>query len=290
MKQRFSDRMGLTTLPTVLQADDINMPLRNRLWNMFLVWRDSPRATTTYTMWVEFTRVVAERFSKVAVDTVPLGNQIGAHRWLKQQYDSLPWHGVYNLLEFLVEELPRLRQAPFERASLAEYANQLLEEELSAYRFVEGALVPISNPAEIAAIQHAAEAAAQGGLDGVHTHIVAALQLFGRRPTPDYRNSVKESISAVESAASYITGSEKADLRKALAILEGPIQLHGALKAGFLSLYGYSSDEGGIRHALLEESSTVGFDEAKFMLVSCSAFATFLITKASAAGLIGGRS
>jgi hypothetical protein len=57
------------------------------------------------------------------------------------------------------------------------------------------------------------------------------------------------------------------------------------MRQGFLSLYGYTSDEDGIRHAILDES-TVGFDEAKFMLVSCSAFVYFLIGKAEAAGLL----
>jgi hypothetical protein len=163
--------------------------------------------------------------------------------------------------------------------------NRILEEELSAYRFIQGALVPISNAAEIAAIDEAAGHAATVGLDGVHTHIKTALALFSLKPTPDYRNSIKESISAVESAAKSISGTDKGELKDALAALEARIQVHGALKKGFLSLYGYTSDADGIRHALLDEPS-VGFDEAKFMLVSCSAFATFLISKASSAGML----
>ncbi len=41
-----------------------------------------------------------------------------------------------------------------------------------------------------------------------------------------------------------------------------------------LKLYGYSSDEDGIRHAILEEKE-IGFDEAKFMLVACSGFVNY---------------
>ncbi|WGS63939.1 hypothetical protein [Marinitoga aeolica] len=52
-------------------------------------------------------------------------------------------------------------------------------------------------------------------------------------------------------------------------------------------LYGYTSDEKGIRHALLEgESTNISFDEAKFMLVSCSAYVNYLIEKVSKIGLI----
>jgi hypothetical protein len=36
------------------------------------------------------------------------------------------------------------------------------------------------------------------GFDGVATHRRAAVALLGKRPEPDYRNSIKESISAVE--------------------------------------------------------------------------------------------
>jgi hypothetical protein len=70
---------------------------------------------------------------------------------------------------------------------------------------------------------------------------------------PDYRNCVKESISAVESAARQIAG-EGAKLADALAALERKgVTLHPALKKGFLRLYGYTSDDDGIRHAILDE-------------------------------------
>jgi hypothetical protein len=38
-----------------------------------------------------------------------------------------------------------------------------------------------------------------------------------------------------------ISGSEKGELKDALAALEGKVALHGALKKGFLSIYGYTS-------------------------------------------------
>ncbi|VAX31463.1 hypothetical protein MNBD_NITROSPINAE05-986, partial [hydrothermal vent metagenome] len=49
-------------------------------------------------------------------------------------------------------------------------------------------------------------------------------------------------------------------------------------KFDFSSLYGYTSDEGGIRHALME-SENVDFNDAKFMLVVCSAFINFVLGK-----------
>jgi hypothetical protein len=90
--------------------------------------------------------------------------------------------------------------------------------------------------------------------------------------------SIKESISAVESAAKSVTGLKKATLDEALKELREKAGLHPALEKAFRSLYGYTSEADGIRHALMEEAN-VRFEDAKFMLVSCSAFVNYLISK-----------
>ena len=45
----------------------------------------------------------------------------------------------------------------------------------------------------------------------------------------------------------------------------------------FNMLYGYTSDANGIRHAGNIGGPSSTFEEAKFMLVSCSAFVNYLI-------------
>lgn len=80
-------------------------------------------------------------------------------------------------------------------------------------------------------------------------------------------------------------GTDSATLDAALKELSKKTEIHGALSSGFSKLYGYTSDESGIRHAILEEPN-IGFAEAKYMIVSCSAFVNFLIQKADAAGLV----
>ena len=89
---------------------------------------------------------------------------------------------------------------------------------------------------------------------------------LSNRKQPDYRNSIKESISAVESISKVISGDPKAELGKALKIIKTKIGLHTALEQGFLKIYGYTSDADGIRHALMEQSSC-DFEDAKYMLV-----------------------
>jgi len=53
-----------------------------------------------------------------------------------------------------------------------------------------------------------------------------------------------------------------------------------------LTVYGYTSDEKGIRHSLLEQSAKVHEEDARFMIVACSAFLNFLIVKADKTGLL----
>jgi len=75
-----------------------------------------------------------------------------------------------------------------------------------------------------------------------------------------------------------VTKNPKATLGDALELLEKKHSLHPALKAGFSKLYGYTSDEGGIRHAMLDEPNLTSAD-AIYFLVSCSAFINYLKSK-----------
>ena len=89
----------------------------------------------------------------------------------------------------------------------------------------------------------------------------------------------------MESVAKKIAGTESGTLDAALKRLSEKVDIHGSLKAGFLKIYGFTSDDDGIRHAILEQPS-VGFAEAKFMVVTCSAFVHYLIQKSQQAGML----
>jgi hypothetical protein len=104
------------------------------------------------------------------------------------------------------------------------------------------------------------------------------------RQQPDYKNAVKESISAVESIASLIAGRKTAELSPALDRIKNKLGMHGAFERALKALYNYTSDEDGIRHAALEETN-LDQEDAIFMLVSCSAFVNYLKAKAERAGI-----
>lgn len=152
--------------------------------------------------------------------------------------------------------------------------NRVFEHENIGYRFVNGRIVPITDEVEIQTI----EATCKNPYDGCRKQIQKAVGFLSDREHPDYKNCIKESISAVESICQVIVGNDSATLGAAIKKLEdNGVQIHAALKQGFLKLYGYTSDQGGIRHAEGMFESNVTFEEAKYMLVSCCAFINYLI-------------
>lgn len=56
------------------------------------------------------------------------------------------------------------------------------------------------------------------------------------------------------------------------------VHIHNAMERAFLALYGYTSDETGIRHGGID-FQRVPAEDAKYMLVSCSAFVSYLMEK-----------
>jgi hypothetical protein len=64
------------------------------------------------------------------------------------------------------------------------------------------------------------------------------------------------------------------------------IKLNPALKSAFEKLYGYTSGKNGIRHPLIDETTDVGYAEAQYMLVTCSAIVSYIIEKARVNGIL----
>ena len=278
MKPKFSDRIAVTTPPTVFQVNEMNVTLRNSLWNYLLKTVLVPKGHYESEL-KKNVMIIFDLFFTQPIDELPYRG-LDCRKRLRDIFfnDKFEWYNVYNLIEFIADEL-----APY--AAFKSEINKILEEEMSGYRFIDDKLAPITSPAEIEGIAKSIESAKTNKLFGTAKHLETAITLLSQKPNPDYRNSIKESISAVESLVKQITGAEGGGLDKALTKLEAKVKFHGAFKSGLLSLYGYTSDENGIRHAILEEPN-VGFDEAKFMLVTCSALVNFLISKANTYGLI----
>jgi hypothetical protein len=274
---RFSQRIGLSAAAKLAQRESMDDELRNSLWSLLTLFYWNTYKAPGSGMYGRSDYVDGSNlkplvislwlhYFKKPIDTI---EQYWEHclEKLRKYFFSAEWFEVYDFVEFVSGYGPRESKEKF-----IEVANSYLERENSAYRFVDGRIVEITSAEEIEEV----EAALDGGgkYPGVKTHLKAALALLSDRKNPDYRNSIKESISAVESLAKQLAGSEGGTLGAVLKTLERSKRLHPAMKSAFSSLYGYSSDANGIRHALLEESNLTKAD-ARFMLVCCSAFINY---------------
>jgi hypothetical protein len=160
--------------------------------------------------------------------------------------------------------------------------DQILRQERAAYRVVDAStIMPIGSEAELATIKQAFADVAAAEFRGARSHLrKASDELTAGR----YADSIRESIHAVEATARVLEPS--AALSTALGRLEQSAKIHKALKQGFGNLYGYTSDEKGIRHPLLDDGTAkVDETDATFMIGACAAFVSYLINKARAAGL-----
>lgn len=189
------------------------------------------------------------------------------------------WFQKLDLIEFSVKYIGYRDKYP--RTNAAKRFVDLLNSEFErfnyAYRIVGEEIVEITSEQEIQAIETAINKSPRN----VQLHLNSALEKYAQRPIGDYRNSIKESISAVECYCREIT--EENTLGKALNKLKGKgVVIPNLLISAFEKLYAYTNQgETGIRHALMDddENYTPTAEEAFFMLVSCSAFINYLSRK-----------
>jgi hypothetical protein len=278
----FSERLGLKPVKNVVQTDSMDSALQNRLWNVFAtsIWKETDRLYSLQDSknrdLLQLCQSLWHDYFKIPVDTLP-GRTVEVIERIREHFFNCQWNEVYDLIEFISSSYSQINF--LWRVTTIPKINSILESELSGYRFIDGKFAPITSKESNVAIETAIENAKEL-FPNTSAHLRQAITLLARKPQPDFRNSIKESISAVESLCAAITGQPGATLGQALKVIDADAKLHGALRSAFEKLYGYTSDADGIRHALMEESS-LEQEDAIFMLVSCSAFVSYVIAKQS---------
>lgn len=189
---------------------------------------------------------------------------------------DVKWFDKFDIIEealyYLSIQKKHLYQGKQYFVSLKDDLNEEFERLNAGYRVVDRYITDIINKEEIDSVT----TAIAENEDSVKEHLQKAIMHYSRRPEADYRNSIKESISAVEAYCRKKTGENT--LGKALKHLEDAgIEVPQMLKIAFEKLYAYANDgDTGIRHALIEGDSIPTNAEALFMLVSCSAFINYM--------------
>ena len=279
----FSQRRGLKQVKSFIQTDFIDIELKNSLWNALSAtyWEHigdyRPIGQAEFAGYLA--RTLWSDYFKLPMDT--MGDAWYEVRGaIRQYFFTCEWYEVYDLIEFIANEDFRSPSGD----KFITLCNKLLERERSAYRFIGTRIAEIASEEEVDEIEEVLQST--DSLQPVASHMKQALDLLADRKSPDYRNSIKESVSAVEAMCNLVASSPTATLGQALNTLdkEKAVDIHPALKSAFQKLYGYTSDADGIRHALLKESH-LDFEDAKFMLVSCSAFINYLKAKTAKAGI-----
>lgn len=277
---KFSERQGVIKAKDALQLDSMDNDLRNGLWNAITLfyWNEIGKYIDESSYKSLFI-ILWHDFFKLPLDTMDNFTNTTKSQ-IREWFFKWNWYEVYDFLEYITTI-----KTPTQIDEFIEFCNLVLERDRAGYRFISGIIAPITSELEVNEIDEALKKSSDTNLVGVNTHIKNALRMLSDKESPDYRNSIKESISAVESISKMLSSGSKHSLSSALDKIKGKIKLHPALEKGFKQIYGYTSDTDGIRHALMEES-TCDFEDAKYMLVSCSAFINYLTVKAEKSGLL----
>ena len=278
----FSKRYGHAPTTKGIQANYIDADLRNGLWNALMRHYFEPlnyfsqsKYRENYPL-KELIGRLWENYYKRPLDEIPDESK-EIFNFIKEAYYNANWQRVYDLLEFVTNNY----RYPETNEEFCKYCNKILEREFAAYRFVGEKILQNTSEREIKEIEKALE----NPLSSVQTHLKTSVAHLSNREHPDYRNSIKEAISAVEALCQKITGA-KVTLGDALGTIEknSGIKIPIPMRAAFEKLYGYTNTSQGIRHALTDIPD-LQWEDAMFMLVSCSAFVNYLTAKADKAGI-----
>ena len=279
----FGQAEGVEPLPMQLARGQITPKTKAKLWEIFevLIRKNIDYSRTTYQSYIrEHVRTILVRyyvdFDHKFADSFP--SDPGR---AKDYFRNIFLAGTYvNIFNFIQHVL----QCSNEPNELSEKVDKVLKDELSAYRVYDYNLIaPVGSDVDANSIQTALAKTRAHGAQGARSHIRNAIQAFNSN---DYPSSIEHSISAIESLARIISGEPKAELGKALSRIDQSANIHGSMKIAFTKLYGYTSDEEGLRHSLLyKEKADADEADALFMISACSAFATYLIARATEAGI-----
>ncbi|MEH6792144.1 AbiJ-NTD4 domain-containing protein [Parasphingorhabdus sp.] len=264
----FSQRHGLADIPPQMVLGEIDNHVRARIWKLV---RDSVLGEKVGSYFGPDWTQMWEEWCIKADNEFFLTNSFGFHDTL-QVVRSLVVESPYNLILDFIEFIRNHDSCPFDLRY--ELPNVLIECR-SAYRFVGRFILPISDEHEIQGAETAFAEIQLTDAQGVKSHLNRSAKMLR---DGDWAGSIRESITAVESAALNAAPGTRM-LKTALSELGNKGHLkHQALQDALNKLYGYTSDQQGIRHALVfEGEANVDEAEAVFMFGACASFVSYLL-------------
>lgn len=192
---------------------------------------------------------------------------------------STPWYIKLSLIEFTIDYM-RITFEDSERLQILNRFIDDLNDEFErthyGYRVINDIITDIITEPEKTSIKKALTSSE----DVVKAHLERALVLYSQRPDPDYKNSIKESISAIEALFRIKTGESK--FGPAYKKIKEAITIHPRIQEIIQKVYDYTNQpDTGIRHSKVIEGQTMvpGEPECQLMLVSCSSIINYVQEK-----------
>lgn len=255
-----------------MQINSMDEHLRTGIWNTFYtnIYEDIRNYNGYWVGHLEYIpkHIWTEFLKKDIAEFPSLASKFMYE--MKYYFMKENWNKIFDLVELCISVLSNSNEN--RREKFVNECNRILERESSGYRIINKIVTPITNNLEINEIKESINANSKN----IAIHIQTAIEKLSDRNNPDFRNSIKESISAVETICREITGENT--LGKAITKLESTgIIINNQFKEGLEKFYAYTNSKNtGIRHSLLDSKETPSFDEAKFFLVICSAFVNYI--------------
>ncbi|MGB3479508.1 MAG: hypothetical protein WBB67_10140 [bacterium] len=271
----FSERHGYKKVK-MLGKEEMPDHLKTRIWNAFyeeiFSKVGSPKVQKINERFdslpYEYLKILWNKFFVQNLQVVAKYNYRKQVSMMYESFAELDWNKVYDFIEFLAKNYKNVIVVK----SIMTKIDTAFKEERSSYRVIQNLVVPLTAEEEIKEIKKVFDIPDKYG--AVRHHFEKALKFFSMRPEPDYANSIKESISAVDVLVQIILGKEGT-----LGKLIDGLDIHPALKKAFSNLYGWTSDDAGIRHPKSKEPLSCDEPEARYMLITCSAFINYVIHK-----------
>ncbi len=284
----FSQREGKAPLPESLQAGELNKKFKLKVWEVIETHINNCTATfpdeiyfcakefdenVDGIFWKEFLSSYYKDVLEIPHDEIDMIEVYEIKKWVKEIIFEKESHEVLTLLECMLRfpDIPKDLSDDIE--STFEFPLYFIDrsDEIPT-------VIPSTSEEAKESVKKSLDNINQLELTGAKSHLRKAAQELNAGNLSD---SMRESIHAVASAAQQIDSGTSNDLGPALDSLEKQrILKHPALKEAFKKLYGYTSDEKGVRKALVyKKNADVGIDEAMFLYGACVMFVDYLASK-----------
>lgn len=269
----FSQRLGYTEMPTTITRESLPENVMNSIQNIFCeLWNKYCASYDVHDLLnYHFYRYYLNlRIEDSDCSIEPLSYIDDDHFEWYEKIDVIEW-----TIQFLYSNFNESDKSKLEHC--VSELNKEFSRHRYGYRIVKGYFVETTSEDEINCITKAIDETNTN----VSTHLRQAIcSITPSNQVPDYRNSIKESISAVgsylrDNFGGTTLGEAIKNLKK-----KNPNLINRFILEAIEKLYTYTNQsDTGIRHELLSQDYVPDHSDALFMLIQASSFVNYLTNK-----------